>query len=152
MAYLAAAHHGKVRVRAAPMPGEADHDPPRILGVEDGDELPAVRLPSGACTPALTLDTRALGCQAPGTRMADAGGGADARGGGAGDDAGSWTARVLALRDRPDLGPFRLAYLEALVRIADWRASRHPSAGTRSRRRTRPRCGEQAGAVSRPVR
>jgi CRISPR-associated endonuclease/helicase Cas3 len=136
VAYLAAAHHGKVRVRAAPMPGEADHDPPRILGVEDGDELPAVRLPGGARTPALTLDTRALGYPAPGTRMPDAGGGAGAgggggAGGGAGDDAGSWTARVLALRDRPDLGPFRLAYLEALVRIADWRASRHPSADTR---------------------
>ncbi len=38
---------------------------------------------------------------------------------------------MLALRDGPDLGPFRLAYLEALVRIADWRASRRPSAGTR---------------------
>lgn len=29
------------------------------------------------------------------------------------------------------LGPFALAYLEALVRIADWRASAHPSASTR---------------------
>jgi CRISPR-associated endonuclease/helicase Cas3 len=28
------------------------------------------------------------------------------------------------------LGPFALAYLEALVRIADWRASEHPSAST----------------------
>ncbi len=73
VAYLAAAHHGKVRVRAAPMPGEADHDPPRILGVEDGDELPAVKLPSGARTPALTLNTRAIGYPAPGTRMPGAG-------------------------------------------------------------------------------
>jgi CRISPR-associated endonuclease/helicase Cas3 len=33
----------------------------------------------------------------------------------------SWTRTVLGLRDR--YGPFVLAYLETLVRIADWRAS-----------------------------
>jgi CRISPR-associated endonuclease/helicase Cas3 len=33
----------------------------------------------------------------------------------------SWLERMLALRDRD--GPFRLAYLEALLRVADWRAS-----------------------------
>lgn len=33
----------------------------------------------------------------------------------------SWTRTVLSLRDR--YGPFVLAYLETLVRIADWRAS-----------------------------
>ncbi len=99
--YLAAAHHGKVRLRMLPMPGEAERDPPRILGVADGDELPPVKLPCGAHTPALILDTR---------------------------DLNRFTARAVALLDRPDLGPFRLAYLEALVRIADWRASRHPSA------------------------
>lgn len=33
----------------------------------------------------------------------------------------SWTRAALALRDR--YGPFVLAYLETLVRIADWRAS-----------------------------
>jgi len=36
---------------------------------------------------------------------------------------GSWTERMLALRDAEDLGPFRLAALEALVRAADGRAS-----------------------------
>lgn len=30
---------------------------------------------------------------------------------------------ALALRDRADLGPFRLAFCEALVRAADWQAS-----------------------------
>ena len=35
----------------------------------------------------------------------------------------SWTARVLALRDAPDLGLFRLAWLEALIRAADQLAS-----------------------------
>ena len=33
----------------------------------------------------------------------------------------SWTRTVLALRDR--YGPFVLAYLKTLVRVADWRAS-----------------------------
>ena len=145
--YLAAAHHGKVRMRAVPMPGEADHDPPRILGVEDGDELPAVTLPQNAHVPALTLDTRMLLPQAPDAAAPDPAApglvtpeavrpeevprdpGTWIREGVVGDD-GSWAARTAALRDRPDLGPFRLAYLEALVRIADWRASRHPSAVT----------------------
>jgi CRISPR-associated endonuclease/helicase Cas3 len=103
-----------VRMRAVAMPGEAGHDPPRILGVQDGDELPAVTLPRGMRLPPLTVDTRLLGGQAPGGQAGAA-------------ETGSWAARTAALRDRPDLGPFRLAYLEALVRIADWRASRHPS-------------------------
>jgi CRISPR-associated endonuclease/helicase Cas3 len=33
----------------------------------------------------------------------------------------SWTRTALALRDQ--YGPFVLAYLETIVRIADWRAS-----------------------------
>lgn len=38
--------------------------------------------------------------------------------------AGSWLERMLTLRDDTDtLGPFRLAFLEALLRAADIRAS-----------------------------
>ena len=39
----------------------------------------------------------------------------------------SWAERMLALRDDPSLGlgPFRLAFLEALLRAADMRASRN---------------------------
>ena len=33
----------------------------------------------------------------------------------------SWLARMLDLRD--ELGPFKLAFLEALMRVADWRGS-----------------------------
>lgn len=46
---------------------------------------------------------------------------------------GDWTRTVLSLRDR--YGPFTLAYLETIVRIADWRASggrELPCAGSHS--------------------
>jgi CRISPR-associated endonuclease/helicase Cas3 len=33
----------------------------------------------------------------------------------------SWLTRVLTLRD--SFGPFRLSFLETLVRVADWRGS-----------------------------
>jgi CRISPR-associated endonuclease/helicase Cas3 len=36
----------------------------------------------------------------------------------------SWVSRVLALRDDPNLGPFRLGFLEGLIKCADERASR----------------------------
>ena len=35
----------------------------------------------------------------------------------------SWLSRMLTLRDDPGSGVFRLAFLEALLRVADWRAS-----------------------------
>jgi CRISPR-associated endonuclease/helicase Cas3 len=41
---------------------------------------------------------------------------------GAGDQGPSWTARTQGLL--AEFGPFRLAWMEALVRIADWRATR----------------------------
>jgi CRISPR-associated endonuclease/helicase Cas3 len=40
---------------------------------------------------------------------------------GAGDGHSSWYRTVAGLLER--YGPFRLAYLETVVRIADWRAS-----------------------------
>jgi CRISPR-associated endonuclease/helicase Cas3 len=94
--YLVAAHHGKIRVSVRPEPDEA---PSTLLGVQDGDRTPPVELSTGDRFPAQRLDTAAF---RPG---------------------GSWTPHILALRDRDDLGPFRLAYLESLVRIADWRSS-----------------------------
>jgi len=41
---------------------------------------------------------------------------------GEGEQGPSWTARTQKLL--ANYGPFRLAWLEALVRIADWRATR----------------------------
>lgn len=108
--YLTAAHHGKVRTAIRSMPEERLPDeyegPPgsRIaLGVIDGDELPAVTVDGQVVGP-MTLDLMVMG--AGGTPTGP-----------------SWTSMAQALVDRTDLGPFRLGFLEAIVRVADWRAS-----------------------------
>lgn len=108
VAYLAAAHHGKVRMSLRALPAE---QPPKgkqanarfARGIWEGDELPAVDLggsESYAGGP-LTLSVMELG--------EDEVTGA------------SWTERTRALLDQ--YGPFKLAWLEALLTIADWRAS-----------------------------
>lgn len=100
--YLVAAHHGRVRLGIRSVPEEEQHK--RVLGIADGDVLPEVRIPGGlVAASALSLASVQLGRGA--------------------DGAPSWAERALALLARDDLGPFRLAALEALVRLADWRAS-----------------------------
>ncbi|MGH3971985.1 MAG: CRISPR-associated endonuclease Cas3'', partial [Pseudonocardiaceae bacterium] len=95
--YLVLAHHGKVRltIRARP-----DEPPGTILGVVDGSSTVDTTLPIVGL-----LAARPVLLQA--TRFGQ----------------GSLTSRALRLRDRADLGPFRLAFCEAVVRSADWRAS-----------------------------
>jgi CRISPR-associated endonuclease/helicase Cas3 len=101
--YLALAHHGKIRLTVRAAAGEPTNT---VRGVRDGSAtLPAV-LPDGR-----TLPSRELSL-AP-TRIG----------------AGSLTDRALRLRDRADLGPFRLAFCEAVVRCADWKASQTPGGG-----------------------
>jgi CRISPR-associated endonuclease/helicase Cas3 len=106
--YLVAAHHGRVRLGVRSLPDERSppDDPDRgvVLGIWDHDVLPKVDVPGGT-VPASTLDLSLLAM------------GNDDRG------RASWSRRMLTLRDRPDLGPFRLGFLEALVRMGDWRAS-----------------------------
>jgi CRISPR-associated endonuclease/helicase Cas3 len=106
IAYLIAAHHGKVRLSIRSLP---DEQPPpdrstalMARGVVEGDELPPIQL-DGLNMPATTLNLELM-------KM-----GSDEKG------RPSWLARMIDLRDR--LGPFRLAYLETLLRAADMRAS-----------------------------
>ena len=112
VAYLIAAHHGKVRGTIRPLPGEVAPlaragTPVRYArGVWDGDELPAVQLPSGETVGPFTLSVQVMEL-----------------------GRGSWLDQTVALRDDTTLGPFRLALLETLVRIADWRASASPITG-----------------------
>jgi len=102
--YLVAAHHGKARMVVRARPGEKPPADARrfALGVHDGDELPEVRLGAAMLSPKLTLDLAVFSL------------------GGDGISPG-WTARSAELRDA--WGPFRLAYLETMLRCADWRAS-----------------------------
>ncbi len=99
-AYLVAAHHGKFRLTPRVLPD--DHDPTRTvcLGVRDGDKFPGVTV-AGEQFQAGPLDLSLL-------RIGDLG-------------ETTWVERALDLLD--ELGPFRLAYLEALLRAADQRAS-----------------------------
>jgi CRISPR-associated endonuclease/helicase Cas3 len=102
-AYVAAAHHGRIRVVVRSMPGERKAGRERVRGIENGEGLLACSLGGGVKREKTTvwLESAKLG------RAQDA--------------VASWTERVLRLRD--ELGPFRLAFLEMLLRIADEAAS-----------------------------
>ena len=116
--YLVAAHHGKVRMSMRSSPDDSRDDVPdpcpvdsrQARGVRDGDNLPKCRIPAsdlgadGLVAPEVTLvlDPMELGLSAR--------------------YGASWRERMQLLLER--LGPFRLAYLEGLLRAADCRASK----------------------------
>jgi CRISPR-associated endonuclease/helicase Cas3 len=111
VAYLAAAHHGRVRLSIRSLPHERRPENPDARfarGIWEGDVIPEADLGGGVVVPATRVDLSFMEL-------------------GEGKRGPSWLARMLALRDREDLGPFRLAFLETLVRAADWRASGVPS-------------------------
>ena len=95
VAYLIAAHHGKIRLGARSLP----HDVAEacVRGIRDGDVLGPVDVAGIEILAETVLSLEPL-------RL----------GGGC-----SHAAQELLA----GLGPFRLAWLEALVRVADWRAS-----------------------------
>lgn len=103
-AYLAAAHHGKIRLSLRAMPGEEVPECRRFArGIWEGDTLPEAL---GQSAVELSLSCMELGDSERGA---------------------SWTERVAGLLE--EWGPFRLAMMEALIRTADWRASAHPHGG-----------------------
>jgi len=105
VAYLLATHHGKVRLSIRSLPrDERPSEPDRLhaRGVFDGDVLPECDLGHDQPFPETTLSLVPM-------RLGDT------------EGRPSWATRAMALRDR--LGPFRLAFLEMLVRAADVRAS-----------------------------
>ena len=108
VAYLVAAHHGKVRMNLRALPREHPPTKDRIgarfaRGIWENDELPPLDVGNGERWEggSLTLSAMELGW----------------------DDSTheSWTERMQDLLTQ--FGPFRLAWLETLIRIADWRAS-----------------------------
>ena len=104
IAYLVAAHHGKVRMSLRAMPNENQSDPNGMRfarGVWEGDRLPAFEF-DGERSREVELKLALMEL-------------------GEGEQGRSWAARTLGLLERH--GPFRLAWLETLVRLADWRAS-----------------------------
>jgi len=94
-AFLILAHHGKVRLLPEAWD---DEDPVDLCGVLDGDRIPALALPGG--NGSIVLDSKTV---LPSRKH---------RG---------WQGRVHRLLEKH--GPFLIAYLEGLVRVADWRAS-----------------------------
>ncbi|GIK15615.1 MAG: hypothetical protein BroJett003_05790 [Planctomycetota bacterium] len=132
VAYLVAAHHGKVRLSIRSLPNEQrpnprtdtdGHERRFARGVWDGDELPEVDLGQNgdgtriiAPRVTLSLEPMELGLCEQGQFAGQP----------------SWAERMIRLRDT--LGPFRLAYLEAILRAADRRASEAATSQTADNR------------------
>ncbi len=117
-AFLIAAHHGKVRMNLRAVPRERPPKEPAnatvrfARGIWKGDDLPPLAL--GGMEDwkggSLSLSAMELGWD-PATKE-------------------SWTERTRELLAQ--LGPFRLSWLETILRVADWRASAKEDRGAYS--------------------
>ncbi len=101
IAYLIAAHHGKINMIIRSLPQESfskeDLNKHIALGVQDGDHIgPFDDLLKNEID--LDLSIMDLGKD-------------------------SWLSNIIKLRDDPKLGPIKLVYYSSIVRIADWIAS-----------------------------
>jgi len=116
--FLVAAHHGKVRLSLRSSPDDLRDDVPwpcppdkrQARGVREGDPLPEIKLP-GADFASSTMDAPALTLHLDVMDL----GLSPAYG-------PSWRERMGALLAAH--GPFRLAWYEAVLRVADQRASK----------------------------
>lgn len=112
--YLIAAHHGKVRMNLRALPQEIllqriekDNSSPRTKlfarGIREGDEIPPVNINGEPLWKGGTLELSVMELgEHPITGA-------------------SWTERTNSLLAK--YGPFRLAWLEAILRVSDWMAS-----------------------------
>lgn len=115
-AFLIAAHHGKVRMNLRALPRESGPKEPErtaarfARGVWEGDELPPLDLGDAERWSGdnLTLSIMELGWDEKSKE--------------------SWTERTRDLL--ASFGPFSLAWMETLLRLADWRASGKEKLGT----------------------
>jgi len=108
VAYLVASHHGRVRLGARSLPVETWAPDGRgfVLGCWEGDEMPEVDLGGGVRGVATTLSLVSLELGS--------------------DDGETYTDMALAALER--LGPYRLSFLEAILRTADRRRSAEEAA------------------------
>lgn len=105
LCYLVAAHHGKIRLSLRSQPGEIppeDRTRRFARGIHEGDRTPALDLPGGISIRGMELDLAPMEM-------------------GSMDGRPSWRHMSQCLLE--SYGPFRLAWLEAILRISDWRAS-----------------------------
>ncbi len=109
-AWLIGSHHGKLRLawHSSPADQAADDGVLRIAGVREGDKMPPVPVFDAEASlgeaAGFTVDLSAAAAGLnPATGM-------------------GWTERILRLLERH--GPFTLAWMEAIFRAADQRASR----------------------------